>query len=251
MRDYMPLTFPSSAGGPRRAAVNSVVIALVVVISCVVAMMMTGCGRPREAAQPTPTASPVAVAPAPSAPTPSGLPPAASPIAVETSAVDALLRAQAASLRAPDTAQHHPERTSPNVIPIFDAAAYARDPRPYLSVCEPGRVFATAEPGVDVPELLAAGPVRQFVAAGGSAILAVKAPPHAPVTFTTYGLGTFAHDLPSVTVPADAAGVAQVVWTATPGTVNNVHILVGSPLASGQVDLAVFVSAPASANAQK
>ena len=222
-------------------------------IACGVAVLMTGCGRPREAAQPAPQASTVAFAPAPVAPTPSDLPQAAAPVTAEpSSAVDALLRAQAASLRAPDTAQH-PERTSPNVISAFDAAAYARDPLPYLSVCEPGRVFATAEPGLNVPELLAAGPVRQFVAAGGSAILAVKAPPHAPVTFTTYGLGAFAHDLPSVTVPADASGLAQVVWTATPGTVNNVHILVGCPLASGQVDLALFVSAPepVSANAQK
>ena len=228
------------------------ILRLAVGIACSGAVMVTGCGRPREAAQPAPTASPVAAAPVPAAPAPSTLPQAASPVAAEPSAVDAFLRAQAASLRAPDTAQH-PERTSPNVISTFDAAAYARDPRPYLSLCEPGRVFATAEPGPNVPELLAAGQVRQFVSAGGSAILAVRAPAGAPVTFTTYGLGTFAHDLPSVTVPADAAGVAQVVWTATPGTVNNVHILVGCPLASGQVDLAVFVSAPepASANAQK
>ena len=151
----------------------------------------------------------------------------------------------------------HPERLSALIAPAkFDKAAYEADPAAYLAVSEPGRVYQTAQPGKGVPVLRPASP--QFVAMtqGETIELTVKGIPAVgnnagndasggtsggPVTFTSADLGRFENELTSITVAADASGVAKVHFTAPPGTINTVRILCGSPLATGQVEFVVQV----------
>ncbi len=75
-------------------------------------------------------------------------------------------------------------------------------------------------------------------------MLKVKAVKDAPVTFTSFDLGSFHNQLTSVTVKADANGNAQAIFTGTPGTINNVNILAGSPMTSGQLKFTVNVEPP-------
>ena len=136
----------------------------------------------------------------------------------------------------------HPERLSPLVTPAtFDAAVYRRDPAAYCRVVEPGRVFQSATPGSEVPQLLPASPTGVTIPALGSTPLCVTTVPGAPVTFTSEGGGAFANGLTSITVPADDAGRAEVAFTATEGTFAIATILAGSPLAAGQVSFAITI----------
>lgn len=79
---------------------------------------------------------------------------------------------------------------------------------------------------------------------GASIRLEVQGRPEAPVTFTSFDLGAFQNQLTSITVAADEQGIAQAEFTGTPGTVEDVNILVGSPMASGQVQFRVRVLPP-------
>jgi hypothetical protein len=131
----------------------------------------------------------------------------------------------------------HPERLSllhPPQQP-FDRAAFEADPAAYLNVVQPGRVFQTKQPGKAVPALTVVGSACQHVTQGGSVALTVKGAPNAPVTFTSTDMGAFAENkLNSVSVRADDAGVAKVTFVAAPGALNDVNIMAGSPMASGQ-----------------
>ncbi len=139
----------------------------------------------------------------------------------------------------------HPERRTALAMPApFDAAAYGKDPQAYLDVCEPGRVFQPAQPGADVVQLGAKSPQYVELADGGSTGLAVRAVPGAPVTFTSFDLGSFSNRLTSITVRANAEGVATATFKAV-GTVNDCNIMAASPLCSGQVTFMVFVPQPA------
>lgn len=141
----------------------------------------------------------------------------------------------------------HPEQTSPLLAPPpFDAEVFAKNPAPYLTQSVPGRVFQTATPGPGVPVLASQGRATVEMPHGESRDLAVKAPPGSPVTFTTFDLGTFANGLPSITVVAGPDGVATARYAAVGGVVGDVHILAGSPQASGQVKFHVSVEAPIS-----
>jgi hypothetical protein len=153
--------------------------------------------------------------------------------------------ANAASIVVAAQTGRHPERMSLLIAPKpFDRAAFAADPQAYLDVIEPGRVFQSAEPGPSVPVLDVVGTGSRQIAVGGSCELAVKTAPLAPVTYTTMDLGTFQNGLTTITVRADAEGVAKAVYAASGGVIADVSILVGSPLASGQVQFHVFVTEP-------
>lgn len=130
----------------------------------------------------------------------------------------------------------------------FDAAAYRRDPAAYLGVVEPGRIWAPAEPGRDVPELLVLGEDRMQVAELGQVTIRLRAAPRAPVTLTSLDLGAFANGLTSVTVQADDVGEVQVPWTATAGTIAGVRILAASPVVSRQLLIGIQVLPPAQAS---
>lgn len=138
---------------------------------------------------------------------------------------------------------NHPERVVLTSLPEeFDEAAYRADPQAYLSLVEPGRVWQSAQPGPDVPALVAAGNRSHRMRQGESVRLRVIAQSDAPVVFTSMDLGAFSNRLPSITVVADENGLAEAVFTATPGTHNGVNILAASPLASGRVRFRVLVN---------
>jgi hypothetical protein len=155
------------------------------------------------------------------------------PAAVAVVPVD--VEAQRASLIAAAKAGGPPERFSPNAPPPpFDPAAYRAAPHEYCNTIAPGRCYQSADAAPGVP------PIRQLVAPGhtvpkgGSVTLAVQVPPRAPVSWTSFDLGTFENGHTSITVQASADGVARAVWTATPGVDNDAQILAACPLASGQ-----------------
>jgi hypothetical protein len=136
----------------------------------------------------------------------------------------------------------HPERLSPLIPPkTFDPVAYKQSPKAYLDVVEPGRVFQTANPGKDVPSIVATSPLYQEVVQGKSVKLRVKAVPRMPCSFTSFDLGHFHNQLTSVTVEADDQGIAEASFFGAPGTINEVKILASSPVASGQIRFIVFV----------
>ena len=142
----------------------------------------------------------------------------------------------------------HPERLTLAVDPApFDPAAYARDAREYLSVVEPARVYQTAPAGPDAVPLRAVVDHTIRLPAGGSTSLTVIGKPHAPVSWSVLDGGTLSNGLASITVQADAEGRATTTYTATPGTVDEVQILVGSPMTVGTLTLTVEVDDPAAA----
>ena len=136
-----------------------------------------------------------------------------------------------------------PERLSPVIQPnAFDIDAYRQDPKAYLDVAEPGRVFQPAQPGAGVSQIRRRSPIDPQVVQGESVALRVKSVPNMPVTFTSFDLGQFENQLTSMTVEANAQGMAEVKFFGTPGTINNVNILAASPVASGQVKFVVNVT---------
>jgi hypothetical protein len=123
----------------------------------------------------------------------------------------------------------------------FDLEAFKSDPDAYLNEIEPSRVFSPAQPGEGVSVLSSAGPSYHQVVQGESVILAVQAVEGAPVSLTSFDLGSFENELTSITVKADENGVARAKFTATGGTINEVKILAASPMTTGQVKFTVNV----------
>jgi hypothetical protein len=139
----------------------------------------------------------------------------------------------------------HPERLSPLIPPKpFDPVAYKQNPKSYLEIVEPGRVFQTANPGKDIPAIVAMSPPYQEVIQGKSVKLLAKAVPGMPCTFTSFDLGHFQNQLTSVTVAANEQGVAEADFFGAPGTINEVKILASCPVASGQIRFIVNVKKP-------
>lgn len=130
----------------------------------------------------------------------------------------------------------HPERLSPLVTPApFDAAAFARDPQPYLQTVEPGRVQQTAVPAEGATRLRVLGEPRPLLEPGGTLLVRMQGVPLAPVSFLAVGGGSFVENgLNAITVRADAEGLAFVTYRADPGTVGDAPIIAASPLAVGQ-----------------
>jgi hypothetical protein len=170
--------------------------------------------------------------------------PATNPVGVAPS-VRPSTNANVASIAEAARSGRNPERMSMLIAPKpFDPAAYAANPQGYLNVIEPGRVFQSAQPGVGVPVLDIIGTGSLQIPVGGSCDLVVSTAPLAPVTYTTMDLGTFQNGLTTITVRADAEGMAKAVYSASGGVIADVAVLVGSPLASGQVRFHVFVTEP-------
>lgn len=139
----------------------------------------------------------------------------------------------------------HPERLSVFIQPKpFDADAWERDPQAYLDVVEPGRAYQSAQPGPGIPVLRPIGRRFHTLLQGESTALKVLTKPGAPVTFTSFDLGAFVNKLTTITVKADTQGIATAEFFATPGTINNVNILAGSPMATGQVEFMVYIQLP-------
>jgi hypothetical protein len=136
----------------------------------------------------------------------------------------------------------HPERLSTLVKATpFNRQAYLENPSTYCGVAEPGRIWDVAPPSKDTPRLLALSERMQNVKQGGSVSLKLKTVSKMPVSLVALDGGMFENKLNTITVAADEAGVAEVKFFGTPGTINEVNILAASPVASGQVKFLVNV----------
>ncbi|MEK7415904.1 MAG: hypothetical protein AAB263_21590, partial [Planctomycetota bacterium] len=150
-----------------------------------------------------------------------------------------------------------PERLTPLVAPKpFDRAAWERDPQAYVNVVEPGRVSQASE-DVNAPVIAALDGHRlPRVALGSLTVMRVQAAPYAPVSWVTTSGGVFTESkVGAVTVRADAHGVAQVTFYATPGLTGATSILAASPFCLGQAEqtitFAPVVSSASPATGQK
>ncbi len=218
-------------------------------------VLCVSCAQPAQSRHATPVAQPAS--PSPSAATPTN-PVASHPVPVETRTVSVALpaapapatgdatptAAQASQTEALDSGRH-PERLGPAIQPTtaFDPVRWRNDAayaQRWLDTHEPGRVFQPAQPGEAVPAIRVQGDEALAVPAGGAAVLVVQAIPDAPVTFTSVDSGFFQGSrLASVTVRADADGLARAVFSQGAGTTGECRILAASPLASGQAHFIV------------
>jgi hypothetical protein len=143
------------------------------------------------------------------------------------------------------TSGKFPERLSPAAAPKpFDAVAYEKDPQAYLSIVEPGRVFQPAQPGPGVKHIARLGDELREILQGETVTLQVVVTPDAPVYFTSFDLGAFENQLPTISVKADDKGLAEAQFTGTRGTFNDVRILAASPVTSGRATFVVNVAVP-------
>jgi hypothetical protein len=128
-----------------------------------------------------------------------------------------------------------PQRLSPHAgVAPFDAEAFERDPDAYLSRIEPARCYQTAKPGPDVPPLDVGGSLRAQVTWGDAVVLWTRTVPRAPVTFTAFQGGYFKENgVASVTVRADAQGLASAHYAVDAGITGDVNVIAGSPVAVG------------------
>lgn len=152
------------------------------------------------------------------------------------------VKSVAVALREP---AKYPERLSSFIAPApFDRAAYTADPHTYLTTVEPGRVYQTAQPGEGVKPLLRSSPRYQRILQGETVTLQAQAEPGMPVTFFSARLGQFNNLLSTITVAANADGVAEVQFTATPGTQGDIDVLAASPVHSQQARYVIHVELP-------
>ncbi len=91
----------------------------------------------------------------------------------------------------------------------------------------------------------AAGPLRTRVVWGTEVILWIKTLPGAPVTFTVFGGGYFKENgVGTISVRADARGLAGAHYTADAGIFGNVSVVAASPVAAGTQRFSVSVEDP-------
>ena len=139
-----------------------------------------------------------------------------------------------------------PERIDHKVQPKpFDVDAFRKNPQAYIDIVEPGRAFqVTFDP--KAPKLNAIGKSWHQIQVGKTMSIAVQATPGAPVSWLSPAGGIFTESrLNAMTTIADAKGVARVTWYATPGTINQAVVVVGSPLLQHQVHFNFNVVEPA------
>ena len=110
---------------------------------------------------------------------------------------------------------------------------------------EPSRVFGSKQPGPGVKPILARSARFHRVKQGESVRLQVQVTPKSPVAFTSFNLGSFENNLTSITVAAGEDGLAEAVFTASRGTIDDIPILAASPETSGQIAFTVNVQVPA------
>jgi hypothetical protein len=139
-----------------------------------------------------------------------------------------------------------PSTLSSSFVPTsFDRARFQENRRAYAEQyakdIEPGRVFASAQPGEGVSVIRSDGDRFHRVNQGESVRLVVNAPADSPVTYTSFRLGSFPNNLTSITVVADRNGKAEALFTATSGTIAEIPVLAASPVTSGQVRFVVSV----------
>lgn len=154
-------------------------------------------------------------------------------------ALGAVEASTSAPTSAPATTTVAPAPTIPPTVPVVTPgmrrwagyAAYLRDPAAYCAIVDPGRCHQIAQPAADVPALTTVGAGTFLIGRGEVARLQAQTDPGMPVTFSSQGLGEFpASKDTSITVAADANGLAVADFTAPPGTVGQCLVVAGSPV---------------------
>jgi hypothetical protein len=157
-----------------------------------------------------------------------------------------LVRAKLGEARSPTITEAALSRGS-SLAPLrpFDLGEFQADPEAYLRKVEPARCFQTAQPtGTDDVRLGMVTGAQLSISPGETVALKVKGVAFAPVTFTSFNGGTFDESkLGSVTVRANADGLAEAHFSVGPGIGGDVRIQAGSPLAVGAQVFAVRVRA--------
>jgi len=124
----------------------------------------------------------------------------------------------------------------------FDRAAYIADPAAYLGRVVGGRCWEVANPAPDVAALAPAGATGFSVATGNTAVLSASTEPGMPVTYTSFGLGSFdGSGLHSISVAAGADGIAHASFRVTPGTVGSCLITAGSPVRANTLQFIISI----------
>ena len=141
----------------------------------------------------------------------------------------------------------NPERYDSFIVKrTFDNSAFQKNPelyaRSFAATVEPGRVFATAQPGGDVPVIKPNSAMYHRVTQGEVVRLETISSSFAPVTFTSMDLGEFSNRLSSITVVSDENGNATAEFVAASGTKDDVRILAASPVTTEQIRFTVNVS---------
>jgi hypothetical protein len=139
--------------------------------------------------------------------------------------------------------QKRPDAYAPTITPAaFDIASYHRDPVAYCSEAVPGRCWQVAQPSPTTPLLAVVGATAFSCPVGQSVVLRARTEPGAPLSITSFGLGVFpANGQTSISVQADAEGVASAEFGITTGTAGNVNLTAGSPVRAGTLQFLVHV----------
>jgi hypothetical protein len=151
----------------------------------------------------------------------------------------------AASIAEAVRTKTHPERLSAMIQPKKFDPAIMKDEKAYqayLGIHEPGRCYQSAQPGQGVSLIRSVSKRFVMIRQGESAVLKVRAVPNAPVTFTSFDLGTFSNKLTSITVRADKTGLAKAEFFASGGTIADCNIRSSCPLATGSVQFTVNIT---------
>lgn len=133
-------------------------------------------------------------------------------------------------------------QTDPTPV-VFDRAAYLRDPNHYTGQVIADRAWHIAQPGADVPFLEAVGGTSLVAPTGSVIRLSARTQPHMPVTWTSLGHGAFAATgQASISVAADANGIASAVFRLTEEVSGSVLITAASPVCGNTLSYLIRVA---------
>lgn len=142
----------------------------------------------------------------------------------------------------PQVAVHTPGPNVANSAESFDRAAYLADVAGYCAKVRGDRAWEVALPAADVPFLTALGGTSFQTRQGDRLRLSARTQPGMPVTWTTLGFGEFASTgQGTVTVAADASGVAHAEFRCTNDVVGAISIQAASPVCGNAISYLIYV----------
>lgn len=119
--------------------------------------------------------------------------------------------------------------------------AYLRD---YAAKIRPGRCFLTSNDPQD-PEIKLESDYLQEVLQGKTAVFQIRTRPHSPVTATSHDAAIFAaNQATTLTVIADASGLAEFVVLAPSGVISDCNFTAASPTARGSTNFILHALLP-------
>jgi len=142
----------------------------------------------------------------------------------------------------PRVAVQTPGPNLANPAEHFDRAAYLADVAGYCAKVRGDRAWQVALPAADVPFLTALGGTSFQARQGDRLRLSARTLPGMPVTWTTLGFGEFASTgQGTVTVAADASGVAHTEFRCTNDVVGAISIQAASPVCGNSISYLIVI----------